>query len=1749
MASEQVGEAHVDIHVNASPAEAELDAFMAKSDRDFAEFGRKKAEATLGLKAADFDKQIDEAKGKLDEMKGRRATATLDLAKKHFDEEVAAAKAQLDALSKKKATITVETRQVKAAHKELSMLGKEQELNEKRSLGQAKAEQKLSQERSKATTEAFKQRAELSKLSDEYEKLKGRQEKLEKSSRGVFSPHSVAAAEKERRAISRVGDELEFTKHKIESMGGSVEGLDSNVSKNSSLLDKWASRLGDTSIRVGPLTTSIKGLATGVGLLGPMLFDLAGGAADVIGFLGAGIAGAASVGAAGLAGFATSALGVGLVIRPMVKEFGEAKKASEALAKAELKYGKGSSQVKTAQEEFNHTLKGVSPIAKEAFESYGKLGGEWRKLTSAAKPAVFEAFGQGLKTVQALLPEFASEATKTTEVAGKAWDGWMKALRSNGAKQALGEVMSNFRASIPGIASGLESIGATLGHIAAAASHFLPGLSHGFAEWAANLEKSVGSGKGLQSTIGGLVHDMSDFGHLAQSSGSFLVHFFGDAASSGDELNNSLTKTIQSWDKGIQTPKGKESLTNYFHESADATKDFFSVIGGASKLLFEFSQATAPVANGLLHIVTFLGQLVSAADEIAGVKTIFQALGGVLAGLWVVGKVQGYMGAIQGVLVKLGLMSGVTDEAAASEAALTAAITANTAAQEANAAATADAATAMGAEGLAADAAAGETALAGVATEAEGVGVAATGAADGAGILAAALAPEILIPAGAAAALAYFSTQVANNTSVFEEAEEASREAEHQLHHAAGTFVNDGTQYNNTLHKQATLNQQVKAAQENTIAVQKKYGVVSNQALKAQQEQLKVEQQQIAQGVQAGQQRTKSVQAAKATLAAAEANIKAAKEERKAANEKIQGSAGNPTEIYGDPERSKHLAEARKREAQATHEAAIAARELTVAEIPLERQNAGLAMVSEKTERGLRTLSKTIGAAATKKIGNFVDPNAVSKITTLSNKLTKLGQGTQVKNIDVKSKGADQTINKLQQLQKQTGKVTGGVNTLTVKSNDTQANQSLRRVASLSQKLTGSAPTIKILANANNAEQAVQQIMAHLRTFAAGKYQAVLSAQDHSGAARDSAYHHAREFASQKYEAILTAADRATAPLRQAINTAKQADAMHPQIPITATNQASATIQEVIGEINAISSEVHPAPVIVPVTYKATNSPPSGTRFAGGPSAYMSFAAGGVPTDRELQLAADRAVRKESGRGGAVKRPTMLVGEQAPSHNEYVITENPAYRTSNERYLDQAAGALGRELVPAYRAGSGGNSNQKKQNSNKGNSGGNSGGNSKQSEGTPPTHNPPGEQKGNHSIVKVTRWGPVTAYNRAETDIGVQEGKYNAERQREELNIQKVVKAGGHGEWNWNVLRGFLQKEKGDRLEIKNLVPKILSTVEHEEGRLGHLLDGNGTYSQNAEKGITDHIANLARRKNKLERGEPKAPTKGSKTTAEYSAAKATYAKQKVKYEGDKENLEHEEDKAKKHLQKVEKERTRLAAIRVEANEEKRELTQSKGEENETSLKEVETSLETLSAEETGELGGSYPGYEEPESAEPVERGHPNTEPAELALIEAENRGLKGAELTPFKEEMLHAAEKEFAYDKSTPGIQDDIEGAGEIRSAQNALEESKTGNGEGGASAAEQTATVNAARQQLYEQFASNITNAPPSGTSPMFQGGGSPSYAQSGLGSLAPTPGGGASTSGGAPGTVNNVVNNFAAPPPDAHTFSANLQFELNA
>lgn len=1628
---DRVGEAYVDIHVNAGPGEAEMAAFTAKIDRDFAELGRKKAEAQLQLKSTEFDAKINKVKAELDNLEHRKARASVELDKAKFDAEIAEAKAEIKALGREKAKVRVDLSQLRAANRETRLLMKGRELDERAALAQAKAEQAIARERDRAARDmqrngqleararaenakydaqrissAIKNRAELARLSGEYEKLRGRQIGLEKSSRRVFSPRSIGQAEEEARKIERVASQADYLKHKIESLGGSVDHLDPQISRNSSLLDRWLSRLGDTSIRIGPITTSIKGLATGLGLLGPIIFELGGGLTALAGTIGSGLAGAAVVAGGAFAGFAASALGIGMVLKPMVGEFEEVHKAMEKVTKAERKYGKGSEQAKTAQEQLNNTLKGVSPVARKSFQDYVKLKSAFETKTSGAKAALFSGFEASLKTAKALLPEFASETVKTSQVAAKAWSGWMKALRSSEAKHILGEIMSNFRASIPGISSGLGSLIAMFGRLAAAGSHFLPGLSNGFAQWASNLERAVGGGHQLQHDVGGLVSQMRDLGHLSQDTGSLLVHIFTAGSGAGQGMVKSLDRVIQRWDKWTQSASGKSGLKEFFDQSKTATEDFFSSLGHLTKLLFEFSRATAPVANGLLQIVTWIGDIVSAADELVGVKQIFQAVGLGLAGLFIASKVFAFKDAVSGVIGRLGALVGASSAAAA--------------ATEAEAAAAADAAVAIEAEAVAsAEAAAAADAL-GVSAAAGGAAM--EGTAASAGVLGAVMAPEVLIPAAVAGGFVYLATKIGTAESAFVQAAAKFKRTSHDIPSA----LNETTAATD---KYVTAQQRNKAATESVTAARKHLAKLQEEnaplaeLTKAVNKLNAAESHQHAQAVVTGRINKQQIEAqkelvkgAKARQRAAENEVSAAKREAAMVNKAGQRGAVMPKSDSERAQDAKNLAKAERDLATAKSEVSAAQRQEVVSAIPYERSLKGLAPISKAAEQGLRKLSTTIGLAATHKIGKFVDPNDIQRVTELGNRLTKLGRGGQVKQIAVKSQGADQTISKLQKLQRQTSKVEAARATVKVGANDTQAQSKLKRLSALSQRVTGSRNTIRILANSANAEQAIQRLQSHLRHVAQTKYQAEVSAVDKTQPGWQAAYHHLRETASKKYEARINAIDNASGKAKDAEGNAKRAAKTY-KLNITATNS------QALGAISSVQTALaglHDKTVTVNVvTHKSGG-------FSGGPAGmyYSTFATGGI-SDRELQRANEKAVVRQSGPGRKVNRPTMLVGEQAPRHPEYVIATNPAYRSSNEQYLEDAAGEFGYELIPAFKKG---------------------GKKGKASSGPGPA--PYKKQSKRHWKVHNHKFAPksVEELNTAEGTLQNLEGQFNAELTREE---QQIVH-GKRTEWDFALLKSFLGREEGiQRNIIHGLIPSITTASNKARERADKEL--SGPLSTKAVSAAKKQAVAAEGQLSKLK----KQPGESSSAFGKKKAA----AKQNAR-------------SAKKYAERLEKERQDAIQMREDATNELKEVRREVVVEHETALMELETETENVTDIE------------------------------------------ENPELAPY------------------------AGGAGSAPSL------------------AEQTSSFNTEREELYNQFGSNISGggATPfgaSGASPFYatmaSSGSKPNYTPAGLAAAGGRGGSAGRVFPAGTATVNNVNNYFTAPPPDPHTWAKQQAFEL--
>lgn len=1717
---EQVGEAHVDIHVNSAPGEAELAAFKAKVDRDFAELARKKAEAELQLKSTEFDAKIQKAKGELDNLEHRKARTSVTLDKAKFDAEIAEAKAEIKALGREKATINVDLKQLRAANAEQRLMSKARALDERAALAQAKAERKLAQERERGIREvqragqveararaqnarydaeridgAIKTRAEIAKLSEQYEKLRGRQLGMEKASRRVFSSRSIATAEKEARRLERVASEADHVKHKIEQLGGSVDNLDPQIQRNHTLWGRWLSRLGDTSIRIGPITTSFKGLGTGLALLGPLIFELGGGLTSLVGTLGEGLAGGATVAAGALAGLVTSAAGVGFVIGPMVNEFGEVKSASEALHKAELKYGKGSEQVADAQERLNNELHGVTPIAREAFESYGGLTDRWKKLTKAARPAVFSAFGEGLKTVQSLLPAFASESVKTTQVASKAWQGWMKSLRSGEAKGLLKGIMSDFRASIPGLSDGIGSLVAMLGRLSAAGAHFLPGLSNGFAEWANNLERAVGGGQDLQHDVGGMVDQMRDLGHLTQDTGSLLVHIFDASADSGQGLVKSLDNVIKRWDKWTQSAAGKRGLDEFFGDSKTATEDFMSSLGHLTRLLFEFSRATAPVANGLLQIVTWIGDLVSAADDLVGVKTVFQGLGIALAGLWVTGKAMAFAQTIQDVTRALyGLAAGEAAVEAAQAGGLGSLLFGR------GKKATTIASTGEDATKTAAKLGILEGAAAGTAIELEGM----AGAATGLGVL---LAPEVLIPAATLAGLAGLAVLLKQDRRTMQDVEEDFRKAGVQISTAMDESSKHIDQYVASQHRSVKANRAAAAARAHLIQLQKE-NAPADKVTRAVEELTQAESRQISTAHQSAtvnrqqmQDQHKLIAGAKARIATAREMVRYSSQYLREDRERTEaGQFGGNS--YVQAEEEENLAKGRKMLAEATRDLANAQKQEAVTAIPYERQLKNLKPITQEAESGLRKLVNTIGATGAKKIGQFVDPKDVQRATELGNKLTRLGRGGQVKQIAVKSQGADQTIAKLQRLQRQTNRVEASRATIKVGANDTQAQSKLKRLSALSQRIAGTKSTVHILARSENAEQAIQRLKANLTRLVTKQYKAELKAEDKSGQTASNFHHHLQGVASKKYEARITAIDDASSKAKSAEGAAKRAGQQKPKINITASNA------QALGAISAVQSSLaalHDKTVNVNVvTHKSGG-------FSGGPAAmyYSNFATGGI-NDREIQRANEQAVTQRSGPSFRVNRPTMLVGEQAPSHPEYVIATNPAYQSDNERYLEDAAGEFGYELIPAYKKGKG---KGKK-------SGGKGTGGSGKSVAQTLANHPPKPKHRKHKIAKVDKWGPVAAYNAAETAAGIAEEDYSTLFNHDEAEI----KAGRMDNWEFGRLKGFLSTQLTNYRKLSTLVPDIRNTVNKELGRIHDLVDGKGEFSKKDIRGLTRRISKEKSKLSRLKKGK--------------NESDAAFAKRKRPFEQSITGMETEQHKK-------EKERDRLLGIRTEAKQELSEVSGArKMNEAKNNASRSEDELKYIEDVESGAVEAPYAEDAEEKLIEESDE----FKRAKADLVNAELVGSVAGEEAARKR-MIEITEREYAEAKQTASPEDDIDIGERLKQ----LKEEAGDNG-GKGTIGEQTASYNEAREQLYQQFASNIfgqltpTAAP--GVPAVGASGGTPSYAPGGMtGLAAATPAlHTASTSGAAPGKIQ-VVNNFAAPPPDPHTWTRQQEFELGA
>lgn len=1235
-----IAHGRVVIDIDVDRAMAELEAAKGQIRKTMSDVDRMDAEASVSIDKKALRRDIGEIKSEIKALEAERATIKTKLDKKGIDAELKKLRAKLADHQAVEIMVKVDDSELKdldSAERKLATLRKKRAAEQARlekaqsdelrrriaiQARSARLEEQMVAARRKEAVEVEKLRVKYIRLHDEIER--GR--KLE-----MFDFLGDEAA---RRKFAATAAELRSVGQQLKDMGDSdddLRRLGKASDSSNSRLRNMVSSLASIRLQMGFFSATIRQAALGFTVLGPVIFGVIGQIVSLAGVLGTGLAGALAVSTAGALGFAGAALGIGLIVKPMINDLQDAKKASDAYGDAVRKYGKDSSQAQTAQEKLNKTLGDIGPEARQGFKELGQMSDRWSKLTQGNRKPFFETMGKGIKLASSYLPMFARESNKTFDIAANAAENWLDMLDAPEARNGIQQILSNFRSSIPGLNAGFISIGKTIGNIGASGSRWLKPLSEGFSDWADNLFQSLDQNGGLDSRIDRLVEHMRQIGQFAQSAGSMLATFFSAGANEGANLLSTLTNIFDRWTAWMNTAQGQSGLSSFFSQANALGSQFVSTLGNIGLALFEFSQAFAPLSQGALAFVRAMSGLTAAVMGLAPARGIVTALGGALASAFVATKITAATGALAGLGAAIrGLMTG---GGLASLAALTNPI-------GAIAFAVGGAVAALSLLGSA-----GDDVRASL--DALDASMAKTSATIDAMAGNDAAAASAKIALGSAQQAVRSATVAANNA--LNEYGEGSRQA-----------------------KDAENSRQ--AALQNLTDTQMRYGDAVRKSYQDQR--------------QASQGTRDDLKDAQNALSDARENMdKLNKSEVEGLGNPFEQAKRGLTDLIGltDTQSEAHdaLNDAYSKEQEALRNIARLKNELADSDLDARRRSLGLASITQKLGAEWRNIRDSMPKRS---IGEIVkmNPKDAAQAIRLSSSLKDLGRGGQAARILVNTKNVDEAIAKLRRLQQSSttlvkakvekgqaerdlGKLgKGKTATVNTKANTKAAERDLS-------KLSGKQLANRITIRANSS-----QAMSELNKVERKQLRTKLLHMKANPAAVNAA------IAIINNKKIPDKLAKFTAETSQAEAGNKKVQGFKDKdVKLDAKWEGAGGVAAANAAIASLpSSKTTVLTTIHKDVYQSSG------RAAGG---FHSFASGGVKSpmpaqEKRYAASAERADRRQA-RPGVYRRPTLLVGEE--NRKEYVISTNDSYRGVNEGYLRAAANEFGYDLAPIQMAAKG----------------------------------------------------------------------------------------------------------------------------------------------------------------------------------------------------------------------------------------------------------------------------------------------------------------------------------------------------------------------------------------------------------------------------------------------------------------------------
>lgn len=412
--------------------------------------------------------------------------------------------------------------------------------------------------------------------------------------------------------------------------------------------------ISSATVRLGPFTTTIRGMIGILGILGPTILDVVGALGSLVSVAGAAALGAGALGVAFAGGAIPAVIGFIGVIKPMIAEFQNAKKASDAYNAAVLKYGENSKQAKKANQQLTQTLQGTDKSTVSAFKSATQLSARWKDLTAPARAAGFNVIGDAINFASKNMGWFARATNDGFKTASDGVRAWIKGLGSGEGKSILTTMMNNFNSSIQPVMHGLGEIATFLGRIGKSASQFLPTAAHGFDAWATKLADSVSNGAKLDGTMARLMASAKSVGQFFMAAGRFLVSFFNPGVEAGERLTDTMTNALNRWTALNNSTRGRNNLAQFFQQSVTGAQNLYAAFAPVLSSFVRWAALMAPAVSGFLRGAGAVSKFVSGIANLLQLQGGLSTLAATMGALWAVGRISAATRAIAGFAAALG---------------------------------------------------------------------------------------------------------------------------------------------------------------------------------------------------------------------------------------------------------------------------------------------------------------------------------------------------------------------------------------------------------------------------------------------------------------------------------------------------------------------------------------------------------------------------------------------------------------------------------------------------------------------------------------------------------------------------------------------------------------------------------------------------------------------------------------------------------------------------------------------------------------------------------------------------------------------------------------------------------------------------------------------------------------------------------------------------------------------------------------